>query len=187
MTAIIWRCKNKNEAQASISHTDTAEVKLLPIYLVDSIEHFFGNENWQSINGTDTSYLLFSRQNPTTVKVYHYKIVNGDSVNNTESWIRLAGDSVQWSQPGQTWTLQINNNHLHWIAGNDSIVVQRLGPNKLSYQQGGEVFRLHKTMTLSDFLLRTRYDYLHGTHYAFDSSIKFTVKKDKERKLINIK
>jgi len=181
---IFFSCNDtSNDSHKSITNDQSPEKKL-PIYLIDSLEHFFGNENWQMIDGVDTSYLLFSRQNDRYIKVYHYKMSQGDSVNNTISEISFKGDSVVWTKPGQQLILQkAKDNEIAWknnyLQDTTPGSYRSAGKNKIIFQRATKKIYLAKTITLSDFLVRSRYDFLHGTHYAFDT-IKFDLHRSKK-------
>ncbi len=180
-------CKQGNKTKTEVKK----EFNLLPIHLFDSLEHFFGNENWLLEKGQDSSFLLFSRQTGNIINIYQYRIINGDSVNQTFSDIHFSNDTVVWNGPaGMMYLDKEEDNKLYWgkIGESASIIFEKSADGLIQWQQNGETVTLKRTITMSDFLVRSRYDFLHGTHYAFDT-IKFSGKtdKDKERRMINLK
>lgn len=177
---VIASCNNAGDPSKNNNTAAAQEVKTIPVHLMDSVEHFFGNENWQVIDGRDTSYILFSRQNEYYIKLYNYKMAHGDSVNNSISAISFKGDSVTWLQSGQQLFLKnISGNTITWGKSNPSdtnlVLYKKIAATKIILQQGRQPIQLTRTITLSDFLVRSRYDFLNGTKLAFKDT-SFTVK-----------
>lgn len=191
LVGLSCQCNNTSKSPGDNEAADTETKKKLPVYLFDSLEHFFGNENWQMTDDAGTSYLLFSRQNDTYIKVYHYKMSKGDSSHNIVSAISVKGDSVTWDQPGRLLVLQkAMNKQVDWklLSDTTKISFRLISKDKMVWEEGSKKIMMTKTITLSDFLVRSRYDFIHGTNYAFDTitfNWRLKLKKDEERRLIN--
>jgi hypothetical protein len=190
LVGLSWQCNNSLKTPANDVVSDSVPKNKAPVYLFDSLEHFFGNENWLVKSDKDTSYLLFSRQNDTYIKVYQYKISNGDSINNIISAISVKEDHVIWGLSGRQLVLQkAIGKQTDWKTLPDTTTVSFLltDKDKIVWQEGSKKIFMVKTITLSDFLVRSRYDFIHRTHYAFDT-ITFNwrqkAEKDNERRLI---
>jgi len=179
---IFYSCNNNDNKQAVVNDSSTKEtpVKNLPIHLFDSLEHFFGNENWQMIDGGDTSYMYFSRQSDWNIKVYLFDIKKGDSVNSITTEISFKGDSLVWKRPNEELLLkQALDKEIDWVntnMGGEIISFKKAGKNKMLFQKGSRTIFMNQTITLSDFLIRRQYDFLHGTKFAF-SDTSFNVKR----------
>ena len=184
---ICMSCKDK----ATIKDQTGKDFKLLPVHLFDSIEHFFGNENWLLTRGNDSSYLLFSRQTGNLVNIYQYRMVRGDSVNTVMTTIQFRNDTVVWNDEGHQLFLQkAGENLLSWseASGTTTWNFQKINTDHILLKKNNDSLLMRRTPTLSDFLVRSKYDHLHGTHLAFDT-IKFKgkPKNDKGRLMINEK
>lgn len=172
---IFCHCTNSSGDAAENVEPGQQAIKDPPVFLFDSLEHLFGNENWQMIDGIDTSYLLFSRQNSSHINVYHYKMSQGDSVNSITSEIGFRGDSVVWSQPTKQLVLiNARGKEIEWkdnsLSETAHISFRQTEKDKIVFQRASQKIDLVKTITLSDFLVRSRYDFIHGTHYASDTT-----------------
>ena len=182
-------CNNEPKQEEKKPAAQAIEV---PVYKLDLLEKIFTNDNWMKKDETDTSYYYFSRIGPV-INVHHYRINKGDSVDTRLSVIKFSNDSLIWFINDTTHFMltAINETQAKWNRMNkssdssfiefdktdDKHIALRLSDNK--------EFLLIKTPALSTFLVRSRYDYLHGTDYAFSDTV-FSVK-DKTRKLINAK
>ena len=150
----------------------------------DKIEGVIGNDNWQLIDGVDTSYIYFSRIG-NLINVYRYNISKGDSVNTRMNNIVHQSDSVIWNWDNEKLFLTgVDSNAINWEAMNagkdkykifkaDSIYMSFVFPN-------GHTAVMKKMLPLSTFLVRKKYDYTHGTSYIDSSTIllRQTKKKD---------
>jgi hypothetical protein len=183
----ITACNNEPEQEKAKPASQAIDV---PVYKIDLLEKIFNNDNWMKKDGTDTSYYYFSRIEPV-INVYHYHINKGDSVNTRLSVIKFSNDSLIWPINDTTHFIltAINETQAKWSRMDsglqDSIMVFEKKDDKhikLNLADNKE-FLLIKTPALSTFLVRSRYDYLHGTNYAFSDTV-FKVKKDKGQ-LIN--
>lgn len=169
--------------QPAKSKTQTLQQSNNTIIKMDSLEHFFNNDNWMKAAGADTSYYYFSRNNLTT-KVYNYKMSKGDSANSLVSDIIISNDSIIWKQNDtiQLFLSAINNNKIEWTKLNSglqttpAVSFEKKDDQQIKVLHAGREFNLVKTLPVSTFLVRSHYDYLHGTRLAF-SDTNFTIKK----------
>jgi hypothetical protein len=143
----------------------------------DSLEAIFETGNWQTTWQGDTVYLFFSREAPAFFKVWFYNMRRGDSVNTWQSSITVKHDSIYWNWPhGELQLLQAGNNEARWQIL-DSVSHQSVSwvftkTDSLSVRlqlTPGEVYRLRRTLPIGAFLVRSKYDFVHGTQYARDS------------------
>lgn len=141
----------------------------------DKIEGVIGNDNWQLINGVDTSYIYFSRIG-NLINVYRYNVSKGDSVNTQMNNILHQSDSIIWNWDNEKLLLTgADSNTINWEAMNaakdkyklsktDSIHMSFVLPN-------GQTAVMKKMLPLSTFLVRQKYDYTHGTSYTDSASL----------------
>jgi len=151
----------------------------------DKIEGVTGSDNWQLINGVDTSYIYFSRIG-NVINVYRYNISKGDSVNTRMNNIVHQSDSVIWNWENEKLLLGgVDSTTINWVAMNagkdtyklvktDSIHISFVFPN-------GHSADLKKTLPLSAFLVRQKYDYTHGTSYTDSAAILYRHSKKTEK------
>lgn len=176
--ALIFSCN-----QGDDKNTDDAKTLSDNIKKMDIIENFFNNDNWMLIEHKDTSYFCFSR-NGLSTKVYHYKMNKGDSVNTVVSKMNIDKDSVYWNFNDSIplFLSSADDKRLEWktIEGKQSkpyILYQKRDDTNIDVKNSsGDNFSLTKTLPLSAFLIRSRYDFLHGTRLAF-SDTNFTIKR----------
>ena len=148
----------------------------LPKDLFDSIENLTGTANWQLIDGTDTSYIYFSLMGDTHFDVYHYRIDKGDSVNSRRCDIIYRQDSVVWDR--ESGPLLLTAATVGKIVWKDlqhpdgEYQLQKPGSNQLLFILPGEHKSImKKTLPLATFLVRKRYDFLHGTSFADSAEV----------------
>ncbi|WP_167516960.1 hypothetical protein [Hydrotalea flava] len=154
-----------------ITKVKQADVVLMPVHLMDSIQHFFGNENWRVVNGKDTFYHYFSRQNDLLLNVYQFKMNKGDSVHSSLQTIYCTPKGIFWQQAADTFQLRSATQHtMSWVHGTNTLNFTLLQPAMLQQQYQNTVSIMQPTINLTDFLIRSRYDFLHGTHYASDTA-----------------
>jgi len=143
----------------------------------DALEGIFETGNWQTILDGDTTYLFFSREAPALVNVYFYQMRQGDSVNTFQSQITATNDTIQWNWPGASLKLlQADSTQAKWriaARGNDQ-AINYLFSKKDSMVihlqvEPGEEHILRRTLPISAFLVRSKYDFQHGTQYAADT------------------
>jgi len=137
----------------------------------DKIENITGVANWRMIDDTDTSYIYFSRIDDK-INVYHFHIKQGDSVNTKLNSINSYNDSVYWNWNNKRWyLLSANDSVMEWadpqLNENSPYRITKADSSHISYQlPDGHFIILTKTLPLSSFLVRTKYDYEHGTDLA---------------------
>lgn len=147
------------------------EVALMPVYQMDSIYHLFGNNNWRVIQGRDTSYLYFSRQNDLLIHVYDFKMQKGDSVQSALQKIVCTPKGIFWEKHLDTFRLiSVSHKEMLWLNKVDTLEFNA-GKNYVLQQHYKSILStMQPTINLTDFLIRSHYDYLHGTHYANDTA-----------------
>jgi hypothetical protein len=139
----------------------------------DLLENIFQNNNWLLTNGNDSSYFYCSRLGKTYFKTYQYKIVKGDSVNTTITEMKLASDTIAWLLPQNLMPVYLNNISVTEVVWADKTnlnfyTFQKTDSNNIHIKYpDGSIKNMVKTITLSSFLVRSKYDYLHGTRLAF--------------------
>jgi len=143
----------------------------------DAIEKIVGTDNWQLVDGQDTSYLYFSRTGVVHFNIYHYWIVKGDSVGTRMNNITDQEDAVAWNRGDEKLILaDVDNNVIIWknISNDkDRYVLKKTDSLHLSFiLPDGHTSIMTRTLPLGTFLIRKRYDYLHGTSYADSPEVK---------------
>lgn len=171
-------CSNNNSSLTSneeIVRSNVAKDSLQTRFNI--AENIFQNDNWLLIDGKDSSYLYCSRLSKTFVKTYHFNMFKGDSVNTIITSIQLLGDTILWHPPMDTILLlrlkDAKKNKLIWAdkTGVNIYSFEKSDSNHIVIKYPGRSSRnLVKTPTLSSFLVRSKYDYLHGTKFAFDTT-----------------
>jgi hypothetical protein len=147
------------------------EVVLMPVYQMDSIYHLFGNNNWRVIQGRDTSYVYFSRQNDLLIHVYNFKMQQGDSVQSALQKIVCTPKGIFWEKYLDTFRLiSASHKELLWLNNVDTLVFNVGNNHVLQQHYKSMLSTMQPTINLTDFLIRSHYDYLHGTHYADDTA-----------------
>ena len=148
----------------------------------NALEQMFGNENWLIADKKDSSYLYFSRLGNFIVNTFAYKRVKGDSAAVQYGTIQPENNSITWNLFGRKlFVSSATGTRVKWSAVADSLLQYefiRLDDNhiQLVYPDKKKLI-LQKVLPLSLFLVRSRYDYTHGTKYAFDSSRAFDKRK----------
>ncbi len=172
----IISCNNQPNEKKSAEKTAATHA---PVYKMDMLEKIFDNDNWMKTAGKDTSYYYFSRT-PAEIQVHEYKIVKGDSTITNLSAIRFSNDSLVWWYNDSTslFLAGITNERSEWNRINKdspaTFYVRFEKKDETHLDMAGadkKHFLLTKTIPLSTFLIRSRYDYLHGTNFAFSDTI----------------
>ncbi len=146
------------------------------LYDLKALEAVFTNDNWLIANAKkDSSYFYFSRLGDFTVNTYEYVLSKGDSSGVKKSNMLIKDDKVIWHFNNQDLYLEnASSARAVWkVAGNDSLqyVFLRANNNEINLTYPDKTKRvMKKILPFSLFLVRSRYDYANGTHYAFDSS-----------------
>ncbi len=142
---------------------------------MDALEGVFSNDNWQIIDKKDTSYFYFSRLGDLTVNTYEYKIVKGDSAQVIHSSFSADKAGINWYFNGkqlQVVSATKGRAVLH-EKGRDSAQYEFIRTDNdhltLTYPDKKKVV-MKKMLPLSLFLVRSFYDYSHGTRLAFDTT-----------------
>ena len=148
-------------------------VSLATVAQFDTLENLFQNDNWLVIKGSDSSYVYASRLGKTIFRTYHFRMVKGDSVNTVITQIQFKGDTLGWQWPPDTAAQYLTSTaagKLIWAdgTGKQKYVFEKISRDhiKLLYPDG-KYAELIKTPALSSFLIRSKYDYQHGTRLAF--------------------
>jgi hypothetical protein len=163
---------DKKEEAAKVEASVRTNMSFLNDY--NALEALFTNDNWLLPDKKDSSYLYVSRLGSFQVKTYEYKMVKGDSAKVTYGLIQTEGDKITWNFNGQKLYLaNATRARAVWtIAGSDSLRYEFLRlDNKeasLVYPDKKKVV-MKKMLPFSLFLIRSRYDFLNGTKYAFDT------------------
>jgi len=152
-------------------------VRRAPKDKFDAIDGITGIANWRVVDGTDTSYLYFSRMGDALIHVYHFSISKGDSVNTQMFNIVNRGDSVVWAWGNKGYLLSsIDSNTARWEDlrnRKDVIILKKADRLHMSFLfPDGHEATMQQTLPLSTFLVRRKYDYLHGTSYTDSALIK---------------
>ena len=183
--------KKNSEIQARVivdnSKTDSLSMSN-NLKAFSDLELFFDNANYQVTKGRDTNYFYFSRSSDLLIKVHQYKIIKGDSAFLKIDSIQLVdGKFIQWKFAAKTLHLiahsETSNNWKSKNLDSTTFIFNRF--NKKDFQlveanKSKTIFS--KTIAFSSFLVRSFYDYKHGTKYAFDTA-NFTKKSGKIKPL----
>lgn len=170
--------EQKNNTQTvkqteAVSPADNAIAREAAIKQLDALEKLFDNQNYLLVAGKDSSYIYFSRLGKNNFYTHSYKMVKGDSANVVIDTLQVnAANKVQWHWQKQPLVLQGTTEFSsNWLAnGRDTVLFQKIDATTLQVVSNGNKNALQKTPTLSLFLVRSYYDYTHGTHLAFDST-----------------
>ena len=171
---MLQACDTVTKTNASDSEAVTKNQSC--INTLDSLERMFDNDNWMSIDRKDTSYYYFSRTEPGSLNVFHYSMLHGDSVSTVLTVMKLSNAALNWELEGRKLTLDsIGKNVCKWVElpGKEAITFRKKNDKEIEVTSGGkQVLKLQKTVTLSSFLTRSRYDHIHNTRLAFNDSAK---------------
>jgi hypothetical protein len=165
--------------QPVIAQVDTHQLKVAKeraLTQFNSLEKLFDNANYLIAEGKDTNYLYFSRNSDYLIKTHSFKMINGDSSNVRIDSIKLdESNNIRWNF-GEIKLALKNTTDMQsvWsVNGSDSInyLFQKSGYNTIQFvKEGGKKKVLKKTIALSTFLVRSYYDFKHGTKLAFDTT-----------------
>ncbi|MBI1343209.1 MAG: hypothetical protein GC171_09760 [Terrimonas sp.] len=149
----------------------------------DRLENVFEVANWQKITGKDTVYQYFSRMGDELFHVYQYSIEKGDSASSHLSFIRQNGGKIQWSLEDGSFELSsVDSTSSKWIDGKGSpaFAYKKISDSLITFTREGQPeILMRKTLPLATFLVRSRYDFINGTH-TVDSAL--VPGKDKDHK-----
>jgi len=145
---------------------------------LQQLNNILTTANWQVNDGTDTSYIYFSQQTDYTYRTYQFKLVKGDSSIISKGNISASGDSVIWNWYNKTLSLEnVTGNKANWkenISG-ENYLLEKMNDSLLQLNIPGKQLIFKRTLPLSTFLVRAKYDYVHGTNYTFFDTV-FKVK-----------
>ena len=148
--------------------------KLSPGEEFDRLESIFATENWKYVDGADTSYLYASRVGDHLFNVYRFDIEAGDSVRTEMSTIRLDRDSIRWHLAPDSLVLEsADSAKAIWITtGSEVYRFVKISADSIRLERPGgrPAVIMRRTLPLATFLVRSHYDFLHGTH-TVDSPI----------------
>jgi hypothetical protein len=160
------------EPVVTINTVDDKIQKESALKQFNALEKLFDNQNYQLVENKDTSYIYFSRVNKYILHTYQYKMIHGDSAQLKIDTIQLnAQNKVIWKWKD---TLVEFTNATDFAAKfasatskNFTIQLNRQSNNTLLLKEGNsEPIQLRQTITLSDFLIKSYYDFQHGTKLA---------------------
>jgi hypothetical protein len=154
----------------------TEKINNTPTDKFNQIESIVGTNNWQMIDGPDTSYIYFSRIGNSYINGYRYQINKGDSINTQMNNIIHQQDSVIWNWGKEKLLLvSVNDNTIQWekmSVDNAKYTMQKTDSLHISFVfPDGHKAILKRTLPLSTFLVRKQYDYAHGTSYLDSAEI----------------
>ena len=169
--------KEKTKEQTVVQQVEPEKkLKDPKLFRFDTLENIFTNDNWLLINGKDSSYFYFSRLGKTAFNTYYYHLTKGDTLSTIKNDFQLKQDTI-------CWKFGLNNTELHvekvahwesiWADSSNSsyYTFKRIANNKIMVTMPNQkVYYLIKTLPFSLFLIRSKYDFLHGTHYAFSDT-----------------
>jgi len=138
------------------------------------LQSFFGTANWQVAKGTDTSYIFFSPQVDNSFKTYQYNLFRGDSANAEIGGIITNGERIEWRFFNRTLVLNgIKDNEAKWKdSTNANYVLTRQSDSLLLMKTSNDELQFAKTLPLSTFLVRAKYDFEHGSKLIDSGEIK---------------
>ncbi len=177
-----FACNNNDANQTA---NDSANVLIKPINPIDdkiqkesalkqfdALEKLLDNQNYRLVKNKDTSYIYFSRVNKFIINTYQYKMIQGDSAQLKLDTIQLnAQNKVTWKWKDILLGL---SNATEFAAKFEAVQVKKLSiqlnrqtSNTLLLKEGSsEPIQLRQTITISDFLVKSYYDFQHGTNLA---------------------
>lgn len=178
LSSIVLVACNSNQQidNKANSITQKSTIDLSATYKkIDYLEILFGNENYLLIDKNDSSYLYFSRLGKDAFYTHSYHLKNGDSTALTLDTIQIdATGKINWNWKNKQLILEnCDENKALWQSKTDSILKVdfiKNTNNSLSLITQNKILKMQKTLPISLFLVRSKYDYEHKTHFAFDTS-----------------
>jgi hypothetical protein len=168
---------SKIQARVIVENSKTDSLSLSNnLNAFSDLELFFDNANYQVTKGSDTIFFYFSRSSDFLIQVHQYKIVKGDSAFLKIDSIKLSDlKFVNWKFQDQTlYLISSTDSSNNWKSSNvDSTIFTFKKVNKKNIyliEPKNSKTTFSQTITLSSFLVRSFYDYKHGTRYAFDTT-----------------
>lgn len=138
------------------------------------LQSVFTTANWQVVQGTDTSYIFFSPQMDNSFKTYQYSIYKGDSVNTTMGSIKEVNEKIEWDFFDNTLVLDnVRENETSWKDSTGAnYILTRDNDSSLLLQTPYADLQFKKTLPLSTFLVRAKYDYAHRSNFVDSAEVK---------------
>ena len=142
---------------------------------LDALEQLFGNENYLMVNGNDSSYVYFTRLGRNNFFTHSYKLIGCDSTKLSIDTIQVNKEGkVQWNWHSKKLLLQeCNDTKAFWqntIVANDKVDFTKINGKRFNFSINNKQIPLTKTLPISLFFVRTKYDYEHHTNFAFDTT-----------------
>ena len=141
---------------------------------LEQLQNVFGTANWRVVKGTDTSYIFFSPQVDKSIKTYQFNLLKGDSVHTKTGSIKLVNGKVEWSFFNRVWMLDhIGNNEMTWKDANQlKYILTRENDSSMQIKTPDGEWQFKRTLPLSTFLVRAKYDYEQGSKLADSGEVK---------------
>ena len=135
----------------------------------DKLEKIFSSANWRITEGADTAYWYFSRLGDLNYTVYDYTIKEGDSSLHEVSHISYLNNIISWVRLADTLKLvSLDSSTAVWHSIKEdqpAYSFKKLSDSSVSVDlPGGKQLSMKKTLSLTPFLVRSKYDHLHHTH-----------------------
>jgi hypothetical protein len=184
LTGLLFSCQsqqkeeNKEGTNAPADSAAVSEsIRSNMSYLNDfnALEALFTNDNWLMPDQKDSSYFYFSRVNDYKVNTYLYKLEKGDSAKVIHADMLADKNQLVWNFNQQPlYLVSATNARAVWaVKGTDSVQYEFIRIDhehlRLTYPDKKQVV-MKKMLPFSLFLVRSRYDFSNGTHYAFDTT-----------------
>jgi hypothetical protein len=177
--ALLFACngvENQEEKKVDSTKVETPSVQdpavtasLLGQF--NGLEKVFDNQNWMIIQDKDTSFLYISRLNKFLAYAHNYKMQKGDSTGLRIDTIQVNPDNkIRWNWNGKHYILTSSTeNTNHWEGDSSKVEFAKMDASNLVLTLNAkDKIKITKTLTLSTFLVRSFYDYQHGTKLAFE-------------------
>lgn len=141
---------------------------------LEQLQNIFGTANWQVVKGTDTSFIFFSPQGDNSFKTYQYNLFKGDSSKTKIRSIKADNGKVEWVFFDKTLVLdKLKDNETSWKdSSSTSYVLIKQNDSLLRMQTASGEFLFKRTLPLSTFLVRAKYDYEHGSKLIDSNEVK---------------
>lgn len=137
-----------------------------------SLPDFFDAHNWEVTNNSDTFYIFFSPVHDILVETYEYKIANGDSVHTQKNAIQIFNDSLKWKFKENIYTVtHIDSNKISLEFKNIMYHLNKISDDLMVLESFNDSFYFRRTLPISTFLVRRKYDYLNGTSGADSAEV----------------
>ena len=129
----------------------------------DNLEKVFEAGNWEMVDRDDTAYVFFSREGERFFNVYNYFIRDGDSVSTKVMTIQQVDGKIIWDKAELKTATDKGS---EWLLNGRDIKFTKRYSLYIDVVSGTSKKFLKRTLPLSTFLIRKKYDFEHGTHTA---------------------